>query len=362
MFNWGWGRKLISLNRIEISKRAILANFEYFQKVTGQEIWPVLKSNAYGHGLEQVVEILKVKKPTYVVADSYYEALRIWKVNKQQRVLIMGSIHPDNLARLDYSKIALMVQDRETVERLGSLNKYIKVHLKVDTGMSRQGVEIKNLKEMINELKKHKNIEVEGLMSHLADADNEDESFTKEQITKFEEIKQLVWESKLTPKYWHLAATAGAGKMPKGLTNIVRLGIGLYLGKAAAMRMVSTITLVKTIEKGERVSYNGIYEAPKKMQIGVVPMGYFEGLDRRLSNKGVMKIRGKEVPILGRVCMNLTVVGLGENKAKMWDEVEVISSRKGDKNSVEEIAKICETIPYEILVGLDQSIRRVIIE
>ncbi len=356
-------KKLVTLNRIEVSKRAILENLEAYRKLAGdQEVWPVIKANAYGHGLEIVAEILKEKKLTYLVADSYYEALRIWKVNSAQRVLLIGSNHPDNLVALDYSRIALMVQDMETIQQLGRLGKKVTVHIKVDTGMGRQGVSIKQLSIMRDELKKYKHIEVEGLMSHLADADNSDDSYTTMQIAKFEQAKQLVWELGLTPKYWHLAATAGVVKMSKGLTNATRLGIGLYLGEKPAMRVISTLTNIKEINTGDKVSYGGTFVALKKMKIGVVPVGYFEGLDRRLSNKGFVKINGNYAPILGRVCMNLVVVGLDKIKAQLWDEVEVVSNNSGEKNSIENMARLSETIPYEILVGWDGSMRRVKID
>ncbi len=356
-------KKLTTLNRIEVSKAAILSNFEEYKKLVGnQEVWPVVKANAYGHGLEVVTEIFRVKRLPYLVADSYYEALRIWKVSSSQRVLLIGSNHPDNVDALDYSRIALMVQDMETIGQLGRLGKKVTVHIKVDTGMGRQGVSVKQLSIMCEELKKYKHIEVEGLMSHLADADNSDDSYTKMQIVKFEQAKQLVWEMGLTPKYWHLAATYGVAKMPAGLTNAVRVGIGMYCGTYGAMRIVSTLTKIGTIDKGERVSYNGTFVAPKKMKIGVVPVGYFEGLDRRLSNKGFVKINGNYAPILGRVCMNLVVVGLDKIKAQLWDEVEVVSSKKHDKNSLESMAALCETIPYEIMVGWNGSIRRVMVD
>lgn len=360
MLGWFKKRKLAVLNRIEISAAAIGENWEEMREQAGeQEIWPVVKANAYGHGLEIMTEILAQKSPRYLVADSYYEALKIWRVNPKQRVLLIGSMHPDNLTELNYAKLALMVQDGETVEKLGSLGQTVKVHLKVDTGMSRQGVGMKDLGKLIEELKRHKNIEVEGLMSHLADSDNEDETNTRQQIKRFEAAKQEVWEKGLTPKFWHLAATTGAGKVPRELTNAVRVGLGLYLGRRPALRWVSTLTKVGTINKGDQVSYNGAFTAPKKMVIGVVPVGYYEGLQRRLSNKGKLRMGKKEVPILGRVCMNLTVVGLEGVSAAAGEEVEVISNERGAINSVENMAKLCETIPYEILVGLDESIRRV---
>ena len=344
----GFRRKLVSLNRIEVSRSAIWENFDYFQNLFEGEIWPVVKANAYGHGIKQITTILSERKFTYLVADSYYEALKIWEVNPEQRVLLIGSIRPENYSKLNFEKVTLMVQDIEALEVLAKLKREVKIHLKVDTGMRRQGIPVGDLEKMIIEVKKYKNIEIEGVMSHLADADNVDESFTKEQVKNFAEAKKIVLDSGLRPKYWHLAATSGIKKIPRGLTNAARLGIGMYLEKKAALRMVSTLTKIGELEMGERVSYNGTFVAPKKMRYGVIPVGYYEGLQRRLSNTG---------RILGRVCMNLTVISV-DDEAKLWDEVTVISNNKNDENSIENMAKLCETIPYEILAGLDGSIRR----
>lgn len=342
---------MVTLNRIEVLSGAIWENYDYYQTKFNGEIWPVVKANAYGHGLEIITEILRTRKFRYLIADSYYEALRIWKINPKQQVLLIGSVPWENLKFLDYSKIALMVQDWETIKQLASLHKHIKVHLKVDTGMNRQGVSFNHLAFIIEQFKKCKKIEVEGVMSHLAEANNKE--FTSMQIKRFKDVKKVVLESGLRPKYWHLAATGGIEKMPVGLTNVARLGIGLYLGKVPAMRIVSTITMIKEIKKGEKVSYEGTFVAHKKMKIGIVPMGYFEGLDRRLSNKGYVIINGKHAPILGRVCMNLVVVGLEGIEVQQWDEVMLDSTKN--------MAKLCKTIPYDIIVGWDGSIRRVVV-
>ena len=117
----------------------------------------------------------------------------------------------------------------------------------------------------------------------------------------------------------------------------------------------------KDLKKGQKVSYNGIYTAEHDMKIGVLPLGYYEALDRRLSNKGYVMYKGEELPILGRVCMNLTIIGLGDTEAQVMDEVEVIGTDIVRKNSIESIADICGTIPYEILVNLSESVRRVVV-
>jgi alanine racemase len=268
-----------------------------------------------------------------------------------------------------------MVQDIKTIKALGNLKKKITIHLKINTGMNRQGVGIDDLKRVINEIKKFKNLELEGMMSHLADADNSNNRYTLMQLDRFIEAIKIIEEEGIKLKCKHLSATAGVGKIQNPLINAVRLGIGLYginpLNKKdkdykkytklqPVLSFKSKLTKVEKIEKEEKVSYNGTYKTSKVTRIGIIPVGYYEGLDRRLSNVGLVKIQNKYCPIIGRVCMNLAVVDLGRIKAKAFEEVEIISKNSKDLNSISNMAAISHTIPYELLVKLNNSIRRAI--
>jgi len=341
-----WKKVYEALNLIEIDERNLLSNYDFFDDLGKEQIWPVLKSNAYGHGIRQVTEILLKRDFEYFVVDGYQEVLEIRKITNRQ-VLMIGTILPTNFSKIKWKNLAIMVQDRETLVALGKLNKHIKVHLKVNTGMNRQGVEIVDLRSLIVEIKKYPKLELEGVFSHLAGVDD------VEQGKKFEEVKKIAGEI----KYFHLGATNGVG-------DIIRLGIGLYgIGKGLkpVLKLKSKITKVREIEKGEKVSYGGTFVAIKKTIIGVIPVGYFEGLDRRLSNKGFVKYKNKFYPIIGRVCMNMAIVNFGKTKPKLWDEVEIISNNSKDKNSIEKMAEMAETIPYDLLVGINSSIRRMVV-
>jgi alanine racemase len=289
---------------------------------------------------------------------------------------MIGTMLPENFKNVKWKNLAVMVQDKETIKSLGEYGKKVKIHLKVNTGMNRQGVEISEIKGIIKLIKKYPKLILEGVMSHLADADNPNNKETLEQIKKFEEAIEIIEKSGIKLKYCHLGATAGSVKIKNPKINAVRLGIGLYginnlekedrnYKKFKELKPVlsfkTVLTTLRTVKKGERVSYNGIWETKKTTNIGVVSVGYNEGLDRRLSNKGWVKYKGKFCPIIGRVCMNLAIVDLGQTKAKLFDEVEVISNNRQDKNSIENIAEICQTIPYDILVKIDPSIRRVLV-
>ncbi|MDD2483314.1 MAG: alanine racemase [Candidatus Shapirobacteria bacterium] len=352
-----WKKVYESLNLIEINERNLLNNYDFFDNLGKEQIWPVLKSNAYGHGIRQIAEILLKRDFEYFVVDGYQEVLEIRKITKRP-VLMIGTILPSNFSKIKWKNLAIMIQDKRTLIALGKLNKHIKVHLKVNTGMNRQGIEIVDLRSLIGEIKKYPKLELEGVFSHLAGVND------SEQIKRFEEVIKIVENNGIEIKFFHLAATSGVGKIKNKKINAVRLGIGLYgIGKGLkpVLKLKSKITKVREIEKGKKVSYGGTFVATKKTVVGVIPVGYFEGLDRRLSNKGFVKYKNKFYPIVGRVCMNMAIVNFGKVRPKLYDEVEVISNNSKDKNSIEKMAEICETIPYDLLVEINSSIRRTIV-
>ena len=345
-------RKYNVLNEIEISEKNLLSNYDFFGKYS-KHVWPVLKANAYGHGIKEVTKILLKRDFEYFVVDGYQEVLEIRKITKRP-ILMIGTILPSNFSKIKWKNLAIIVQDKLTLTALGKLNKHIKVHLKVNTGMNRQGIEVKELKETIKLIKKYKKLELEGIMSHLAGADD------IEQIKKFEEVMQMAGEI----KYFHLAATAGAKKIKDPKINAIRLGIGLYgIGKGLkpVLRLKSKITKVRRIKKGEKVGYGGEFVATKDTNIGLIPVGYFEGVERRFGGCGWVKYKNRFFPIIGRVCMNMLMINFGSIKAKMFDSVEIFSNNKKDKNSIEKMAKIGGMIPYEILVEINSSIRRTVV-
>jgi alanine racemase len=365
------------LNVIEISRKNILHNYDLIKKLNpDMNVWPVLKSNAYGHGIANIAEILKVRKYKYAVCDGYFEALKVWEVAKQQ-VLLIGAMDSQNLRNINFKNIALTVYNIDTVKELGRIGKRIRVHLKVDTGMRRQGVELDQIEQIIKEMKKYRHIELEGVMSHFSNADCPNNSYTKRQKKQFEKAVEIVNKIYGPVKYIHVGASAGSLKTHDIGSNSVRTGLALYgynpyesaddmykkfKDLKLSLRMKSRVINSKEIPKNEKVGYGCTYTTKRKTKIGVLPLGYYEGVDRRLSNKGFVKFRNKHVPILGRVSMNLTTIDLTGTKAGLWSNIEVISSNNKDKNSIENIAKLCNTIPYVVLVKLDGATRRVVVD
>ncbi len=362
-------------NRIEVSRAAVLHNVELFERLGGKQVIPVLKGNAYGHGIRQVAEALKGKKLPYIAVDGYFEALRVREVSKQP-VLVMGAILPQNFKRLKYDNFAFVVGDEVTINALGKTGKRVKVHLECNTGMNRYGAKPDEMAKLTKLILSYKNLTLEGVMSHLADSDGTDPATVDAAVEYFDKCVEDVRAAGGNPKMLHVAQSAGSLKAKSKYANAVRLGIGLYginpfpknhalhnklKDLKPALRLVSTITKVIDLQKGDKVSYNYTFTAPKPMKIGVLPLGYFEGVNRALSNRGVVKIGNAFTPIVGRVCMNHTMLSLEGLDAKVGDEVVVYSNNPADKNAIDRIAAEQDLFNYTLLTSLSSDVRRVLV-
>lgn len=357
-----------------ISKNNILGNLkEYETKYSDFSFAPVLKSNAYGHGLIEVAKILDKENSPFFVVDSLYEA-RLLKHHKiQTPILIIGYTMLKNIQNYNTKNFIFTVVSLEELRILAEkIHKNTRIHLKIDTGMHRQGILISEIEEAINLIKENRYLVLEGVCSHLADADNEDKSITLNQISKWKKVVEIFKDKFTYIKYFHLSATAGVSVMDKEFTNLVRLGIGLYgisltndsdLDLKPALAMKSIISTLRDLEKGGSVGYNHIYTLEERAKIATVPTGYFEGVDRRLSNLGFFKIKNNFAKIAGRVSMNMTSVDVSHIPGlKIGDEVLVISEKTEDENSVVNIAKKINTIPYEILVHIPSALHRKVVK
>lgn len=404
------GKTYHPLNKITVSQKNLLFNYQYLSSINNSiKVCPVLKSNAYGHGTAQVAKVLDHVDAPFLCVDSLYEAYELLKVKVKTPVLIMGYIDPVNLKvkRLPFS---YAVYDPSLLEVIDRYQHGAGIHIKVDTGMHRLGIPINELDDFLNQLKKFKNIHVEGLMSHFADADNPNDDLTQLQINNFKKAIEILAQNGFNPKWKHIANSDGLldidGKLLSDISNMARVGIASYGIHSAGntysdfstsvilsredegsqqkpkrdssvsdlrripqndsqrqlkpvLTLTSQIVQIKTVNKGERVGYGGTFSAKSGLTLAILPIGYNDGVDRRLSNIGFVTINGVACPIVGRVSMNITAVDISKVKnAKVGQEVVVFSDNPSDPNSIENAAKLCDTIPYDLLVKLHPSIRR----
>jgi alanine racemase len=367
--------KYETLNIIKINAANLTANFQYLKSLQpAAEIFPVLKSNAYGHGLKEVCQILNSTSAPMVAVDSYPEAQIAYRYFRGQ-VLILSEMP---LRVYDYcplKRTEFVVYNTATLKYLSRFGRRAKIHLFINSGMNREG--IKDISKFIEQNRRYLvRVEVSGLCSHLAAAD-QDSRLNQEQEDNFLAALDIVRAAGFFPRWVHLGNSAAMFTSKNKLLTAFRPGLAFYgyhpfqneegTGSPLqpALEIYSRLVSLQNLAPGEAVSYGENYRVATATQIGVIPFGYFEGLDRRLSNRAKFLVSTADnsfwAPVAGNVCMNLTCLEIGQNEAQIGDPVQVVSKNPSDPNSVSRLADLEGTIPYEFLVKLPANIRREII-
>lgn len=361
------------LVEILVSKDNLLSNFRTYQNLAPKfKIAPVLKSNAYGHGLGLVGKVMDRPDIAFLVVDSLYEAMELRGAGVKAKILIIGYTRFSNIEKIKIAGTAFTITSFDQLKIISNNLKRPRLfHLKLDTGMHRQGIGIADLPEAVKLIKQNRKIILEGLCSHLADADGPEKAATLAQIKNWNVAAKTVRREFPGLPFYHLSNTAGLNFFREIDANTARLGIGLYgfnpdpkisLELKPALAMKTVITSLRDIEPGEAVGYGYTYKAAKKNKLATVPVGYFEGVDRRLSGKGFFLAESIPCPIAGRVSMNITSIDVSNApNIKIEDPVEIIGGDPKKPNSLENQARLCGTIPYELLVHIPGHLRRTLI-
>ena len=372
---------------LQIYKERLVNNLNEFRKLAPHgNVAPVLKSNAYGHGLLEIAYILENERnkngkningiPFFIV-DSYFEALALRSDGIKTPLLIIGYTRPEIIMESKLRDLSFMVGDLETLNILKKVSHIVSIHLKIDTGMHRQGILPEEIDKAIIyiEASEYKYIRLDGLFSHLCDADNPDDSFTDSQIHIWNRIVNKFKNKFISIKYFHLSATDGHRFSPDIDANVSRVGLGLYglldggqfrlsLNLKPVLEMKTMITNIKALKRGEFVGYGNTFQSDKDLNIATIPVGYYEGLDRRLSNIGHILVGPGQCacPIIGRVSMNISVIDISKMiNVKIGTPVIVMSADSSKPNSIISMAKDCGTIPYEIAVHIPAQLKRIVI-
>lgn len=346
------------LVEVSISKENLLHNLRTYRKrYPHLQFAPVLKSNAYGHDLGTVARLLDREKVAFFMVDSYYEARRLRRAKVRSRILVMGYVRPEDIAKSKLKDVDFGITDLEQLRSLTELVKHpVRIHLKIDTGMHRQGIPFEHLSFAEDLIKGEPLLELVGICSHFADADNDDETFTGKQVEVWNAAAKEMLLAFPSIEYRHIAATKGVRLADDTGTNVARIGIGLYgfdtsPSAEAPLRPVlelrTLVSSVREVRKGESVGYNATYTADHTLKTATIPIGYYEGIDRRLSNKGAMLVNGIVCPIVGRVSMNITSIDVTHvPDVASGDAVVAVSRNPADVNSVSNITRTVSTPDY----------------
>lgn len=364
----------------QIDINALKNNYENICRICKCIVIPVVKADAYGHGAVEVSKALKECGAKMFAVSNVSEAIVLRSCGISDDILVLGytpeesvsKLIDNNITQCIYSyKYALMMSEKAI-----ELNGKIKSHLKLDTGMGRIGFSCRNGKGDLEEIKetlKLGGLDFTGVFTHFASADGSEVSdmeFTKEQYKNFTQTIDLLEKSGYSFKMKHCCNSAGILEYNDMYLDAVRAGIILY-GLAPSddvklsdefkpvMSFYSVVSMVKTVETDDTVSYGRTYTADKKRKIATVSAGYADGVPRLLSNKGFVFLNGKKVPIVGRVCMDQFCIDITDiEDVSIGDTVEIF----GDNISVDEVADYAETINYEIVCGIGARVPKVFIK
>ena len=347
---------------------------------SNSKIMVIVKANAYGHGIAQISKYLDDFGVDCFGVAIMSEAIELRKNGIIKPILILGYFEQSRVKEMLKNDIAQTIFKYEDAEFISDEAKKVgicaKIHIKIDTGMNRIGFKCRD--EIIEQIKKIyelPNIIVEGIYTHLANADSKDKKATFEQIQIYEKLISKLENIDINVENKHVLNSAGVIDLgEKYSMDCVRPGIMIYgvypsdkvcrqnVDLKPVMSLKSKVVFIKDVNSGECVSYGGVFVTNRETKVATIPVGYADGYNRKLTNKGRVLINGEYANIIGRICMDQFMVDITDiEDVNVGDEVVLFGEQKDRKITTTEIANICDTINYEILCGISDRVRRVYI-
>ena len=340
----------------------------------GCDVMGVVKANAYGHGAIETAQTLIRHGVVRLAVFSIDEAISLRQAGVTVSIVILGPVFHQQFPDLFMHRLTPAVSDPSTLIALGQHaaqgSSPYPIHLKIETGMGRLGLTQNELETILAKHTFPSSLRLEGLMSHLADSDGSDPDPTDQQICRFERAIKSVREAGFSVPLIHLSNSAGIVRFPSAHYSLVRPGIMLYgyhtlppTVQAPDLRPVLSLTTriaqLRLIQPGETVSYNRTFMAKQPTRVAVLPIGYSDGLNRQLSNRGHVLVRERRAPIVGRVCMDMVMIDVTTIPGVIvGDEVMLIGQQASERITADNLAEWAGTISYEILCAISPQIPR----
>lgn len=368
---------------VEISRSAIRQNIRAFKKHLGKKVrlMTVVKSNAYGHGLVEFALEAQKSGTDWFGVDSLDEALQLRQAKIRLPVVVLGYTAPERFIQAAKADISLTVYSMTAVHTLRNWKNRgsrLRVHLEIETGITRQGLEGKELLVLADALRKLTCVEIEGAFTHFANIeDTTDTAYADQQLRRFHQAMKLLEGIGIEPPVRHTACSAAAILFPQTYFTVARVGISSYgfwpskETQAVAVRSQTRLPLrrvlswktriaqVKQVPVGTPISYGLTEKVQRSSKVAVIPIGYWDGFDRGLSRVGHVLVRGRRCKVLGRVCMNMCMVDVTDVPGvKEADEVVLIGRQRGEEILAEDLAAAISTIQYEIVARINPFIPR----
>ncbi len=355
----------------EINLGNLRENFIKLKTYVGDSlIMPILKADAYGHDLIKCAKELEKLNPWGFGLAFLEEAVTLRKAGIKSPILTLGGISGRQIKYFlehDIDLCASSISKLESIDSEASkAGKVARVHIKIDTGMERIGVHHYSCKPLLEKVLELENIELVSIFSHFADAENEDQSFTKTQLKRFLDATKNFKNRQGNCPLLHIANTPGILASKDNHLDMVRLGMSLFgvssrdetkhqdsLNLKPVLRLTSEVCYFKVVKPGATVSYGRTWEAKEQTRVVTIPLGYGDGYPRGLSNKARVLIRGKSYPIVGRVCMDQFMVNIGpEGEAYNSDEVVLLGRQGEEEITVRELAHLADTDERDLLLRI----------
>jgi len=376
------------IERVEIAKRALVGNIGEFRRLIGprRKFLAVVKANAYGHGLLEVAGIAVAAGVDWLGVNSVEEGTALRRAGIEAPVLVLGYAPFDSLEEAVAGDLRLTVYNRETIVRLAvlavRLHRTVRLHIKVETGTWRQGVDPKDLAAFVRDIRSRPGLAVEGLSSHFANIeDTTKHDYPRRQLAVYRSaIRDLEAGGPRIPLR-HMSCTASTILFPEPGFNLARVGIGLYglwpsketylsclldrkepLSLEPVLSWKAGIAQIKKVPAGADIGYGCTYRTTRPTKLAVVPVGYYDGYDRGLSNAAHVLVRGRRAPVRGRVAMDFFMADVTDVPgAGLEDQVTLLGADGRERITAEDLAALAGTISYEILARINPLVPRIVV-
>jgi alanine racemase len=361
---------------LEVDLERLADNYRAIRAFVGSaKVMPILKANAYGHGLVEVARMLERIGAEMIGVAYLEEGLRLRQEGLRLPILVLGGIVGEQIPLFldhDLTLTASSIDKLRAIdEHAAATQRRAKVHIKIDTGMERIGVHWYSAPKLLEASLRCSHVDVEGVFTHFANADEIDLAHAHLQLERFLEVLRFYEDRGLPTPLRHAANSGAIVSMPQSHLDMVRPGVLFYGAQPAphlanrvdvrgALRWITTVVYFKVVSPGNPVSYGSTWRADEPVRVITLPVGYGDGYPRALSNKAQVLVRGRRYPLIGRVCMDQVMISVGKGgTAYNGDEVVLLGEQDGERITVEEIAEWAGTIPHDIFAGINTRVPRI---
>ncbi|MBX3045499.1 MAG: alanine racemase [Anaerolineales bacterium] len=361
----------VDLERLRSNLQAIQAH------VGAARVMPILKANAYGHGLVRVGQYMQELGVGSIGVAYLEEGILLREAGITTPILVLGGILGSQAPLFLQHNLTLTVSSTQKLEQVeaaaAAAGVTARVHLKIDTGMERIGVHYYNAESLLEATLHCKHVEVEGIFSHFANSDAADLASARTQVERFHEVLRFYEKRSLPTPLRHMANSGAVLQLPESWMDMVRPGILLYgvypsaqvqrtVAVQPALTWSSRIVYFKVVQPGHPISYGSTWQSDHPVRVVTVPVGYGDGYFRAMSGKAQVLIKGKRYPVVGTICMDQFMVNIENDSAYNEDEILLVGQSENERITVEDLADWAGTIPYEILTNINTRVPRVYLQ